>query len=284
MIEQCKQKPHKQTGIVLVMTLIMVFILAGLAITISSIPTNDQRIAGNSRDMILAQQSANAAISQAKTWLGSNWVNNQSLISTPLSCGRNIQATTFNVDSYVNNSSSWWSSNGCSATTYPSGLASAPVYIIKYLGPDPMNHVDVYHIIARGVGVNPNTIAYADVITTKGVTGGVSVSSSTPGAKLTTVAIPHGGGASPYTTYTANGTGVGNFGWGGVWNSWCQQGVPAYGGCNRDASGRVQVWGYSGNDTPSCRYRVGPWTAGGASAPSGVNLPSGSGNVYIYCY
>lgn len=277
----------KQQGIVLVITLIMVFVLAGLAIIVSSIPTNDQRIAGNSRDLMLAQQAANAAIVEAKQLLAKTWINNQALNTTPLPapCGKPVNANAVKFDNYVTQNLGWWSGFGCQGSNYPAGLAAKPIYIVKYNGADANTHKDIYHIIARGVGINSSTVAYADVMVSGPARIGGAVPAGTPGSRVITYATPNGGGVAARTAIMATNSFVGGGGWGGVWNSWCISGVPSYGGCNRDASGMVQVWGYSGNDSPPCRYRIGQWVQpGNPGAPSAISLPSGSGGQLITCY
>lgn len=280
--------PKKQQGVVLVITLLMVFILAGLAITISAIPTTDQRIAANTRDQILANEAANAALAEAKTWLVNNWINNASLPKN--NCGKAIQPNTFGFTNYAANQASWWTTYGCNGTKYPNTVSVPPSYIIIYLDCNASGNVnaDVFLVLARGVGATTTATAFAEGTVLKGPGGG-SASSGTPGARLITGSKP--GFSANWTGYLANNmsAGIPQSAWGSgtvFWGGWCPSGASISVACSRNCAGQVQINGYSGSDPAPCQTKYGAWVnPGNPATVSTIQLKDGNGTWRaISCY
>lgn len=275
---------HKQHGVVLVIILLMIFILAGLAVTIAMVPTQDQRIAGNFNDQVLATQAANAAIAEAEVWITTNWINNQALGNT--ACGQPIlNAQSYAISGYSTIGSSWWSSTGCSATNYPSGVNQAPIYIILYLGCDANNSVDLYQIIAQGVGASPTTIVFSEKTISKGVFGTTEgTDAGTSGALQVSLSVgPSGAVKRSYPLGTGMSFGVYLDDMGLFTpvttgpNGKCLSGESGYAICQRNCVGNIRVGGYAANDTHSCEVKFGIWAATGDS--SSIQLKDQNGNM-----
>jgi hypothetical protein len=251
------QNPHRaQKGIILVATLIIVSIVAGLAITLAYLPVTDQRIIANIQDQIIAKQAAEIAATDANGAI-SSWRHMTALPAGTCGSGNGkMQDTNFNLDNYATQPLSWWQANGCNAVSSLPGSSQGAMFIVKYLGCDINNNLSLYQIITRGVGASPKTIAYFDKVVTSAPSGNPGgVTSSTPGAALVSVFV--GGGLQRRVWISQEGS-TGFVPTGG-WNGWCQSGVAVWIGCSRNCAGQVRASGYTGGDNPPCQWRAGPW-------------------------
>jgi Tfp pilus assembly protein PilX len=253
---QVKQK--KQKGIVLVMALLMIFILTGLMTILISLPITDQRVVSNTQDQILATQAAQTAYNQG-VMAASSWQHATNLPTSACASGK-IVNTTFNLDNYPMQPISWWAANGCNANSLPASSSGA-LYIVKYLGCDTNNNVDLFQVIARGTGKTPTSVAFFDATVRIG-TNSFAATSSTPGATLVSLRI--NGSLYRQAWVNISGTLPGSQPPG--WTGTCVQGVSSWVSCIRNCQGQVQAIGYSGADTPvSCAWKRGPWSATSSS-------------------
>lgn len=292
---------RRQKGVILIATMLMVSILAGLAATLSLAPITDQRAAANTADQQLAKQSMDSAIVQARQWLIWNWANTATMPvsaacpSFPYPSGAllPILGTTFNIDTYNTKpiTDAFWN-NGCPSAKSPAGVAQAAKFVIKYLGYNQRDNVDLFKIVAIGVGKTTDTTVYGER-TIKYYSGGNgNVNASTPGAIQITMS--HGNmyayGASAQNRYVqrkgSTGVNLGGWGWGCV-EGWCIWGCSGWMTCERDGGNRLRVSAASGSDNPACTFRLGPWVncPGGKSSvqvPSGTSRCGGSPQT-MYC-
>jgi len=289
-------RSKRQKGVILIATLLMVAILAALSIALVTAPTSDQKIAGSTQDQILAKQSANAAIEEARAWLTYIW-NNSTTIPVTASCPGSaptaqgtllpILGSSFSTDAYTTKAITdpFWA-NGCTAHNTPICdpqnpsicVAQNGTYIIKYLGYYPSAVIDLYQVIALGVGVSSSTNAYSEALIQLGPSGNnTNINQNTPGAFNVTISAGqlHAWGPSTPTQrwvqrMGAAGANLGGWGW-GCFVGWCIEGVSGWQTCQVNGANQVRVSAYSGDDSPPCVTRFGPW----------VNCPGGTSSLQI---
>lgn len=176
--------PKAQSGVALVVALLMLLILSLLAVASVDKVNISERIAGNQRDMNSAFQAAEAALLEGERWVlnpPGGIVLNPPVLST--SCSGSACATAVwdtSANGHANDSvrfesgseQAWrdidWpnksrelsvsggaGNNGASMTE----LASNPRYVIEYLGSGSIGATNVFYfrITARAVGVTPNS-------------------------------------------------------------------------------------------------------------------------------
>lgn len=95
--------PHKQQGIALVMSMIMLLMMTLLGLSAMKTSLMEEKMAGNSRDVELAFQAAETALRDAEIWIA-NQVNEPVDTST----GTNRVWTLDTMDPDTTNAVSWW--------------------------------------------------------------------------------------------------------------------------------------------------------------------------------
>jgi len=140
----------KQSGVVLVISLVMLLLLTLIGLTGMQTTTLEEKMAGNSKDRNIAFQAAESTLAVAEAFI---LANASPTTTTSLACLNTVPA----VDSCYFNNTAWLNSN--SAVT-PTGfgnnfnLPEDPRYIIKKIsGTAP----PVFVITVRAVGSQPGT-------------------------------------------------------------------------------------------------------------------------------
>ena len=127
------QQKKKQTGAVLVMSLMFVFVLALIGVSSTQTASLELKMSANSRDKGLAFQAAEAALRDAESWLGTT-------VPLPVFDGTEIGL----VQASESGSSPVWSllswqdsdSRGYSSTL--NNIGEQPRYMVEELPPMPM--------------------------------------------------------------------------------------------------------------------------------------------------
>jgi type IV pilus assembly protein PilX len=155
-------RPVSEQGVALIVGLVILAVLSLIGVAAFSISTQEERMAGNSRDRVRAFQAAEAALRECEHYVASgnakfNGSDGTYLAPAPPGAAK---ADTIN-----------WSTAGAGAVyTYTSTLnpewSSPPVCIAEQFQVQrgsnglgnavPATNVD--HITARGYGSNPNTV------------------------------------------------------------------------------------------------------------------------------
>lgn len=170
---------QRQQGAVLVVGLLILVMLTLIGVTAMSSGMMDERMAGNSRDLNLAFQAAEAALRDGELYIQKS-ISPASGFSSTCASGLCLPPTV-STPWYV--SIDWISSSvtrtygsGTSATSLPF-VASQPKYIIESIGKPaavvgtsialgikPSSTGDAYRISARGVGARAETKVLAQSI------------------------------------------------------------------------------------------------------------------------
>lgn len=159
-----------ERGSVLIVSLVMLIVMTLIGITSVSTSSLQERMAGNTRDMALAFQAAEAALRSAETWFEETPGAGKAFGSQP-------GMYTFGTHPRIHAAETW-----ASARPYPGhidGVAEQPRFILEELGTigdnanslTDMNitnygddtggeQLTAARITARGVGGTPGTVVY----------------------------------------------------------------------------------------------------------------------------
>jgi type IV pilus assembly protein PilX len=157
----------KQSGAALVVSLIFLVLLTLIAITAMQSTILQERMAGNTRDHMLAFEAAEAAIQGAENALGAGALpSGAGVYLVPNSSPAAAYTSTHDWDNYP------WATN---AATLPGtlGVAQQPQYVIERLTntqcvlanvmhnikAGPQTGAGYFRITARGTGGTPNAVA-----------------------------------------------------------------------------------------------------------------------------
>jgi len=122
--------PKRQTGAVLVVSLVMLLLLTLISTTAMQTTSLEEKMAGNMRDKDLAFQAAESALKSAEAILDSSAILNFSTAGTG---GLYSSTSTIPTDTAVL-ADNFWTSNPVATSTVTSlGTASTPKYIIQQL-------------------------------------------------------------------------------------------------------------------------------------------------------
>jgi type IV pilus assembly protein PilX len=165
---------HKQQGVALVVSLIILVSLTMLGLTSIQRTTTDLSMAGNQREIGLMFQAAEMGLVQAEDFIENS--NTNADFSDPSLGLHTVQAnvTTYNGPKYFD--ASEWTSKSQTATTSLAAYEQ-PRYMIEYLGDRKQNAlaavniggygtqttgeiVSIYRSTARGVGLTGNSFRY----------------------------------------------------------------------------------------------------------------------------
>jgi type IV pilus assembly protein PilX len=175
---------QKQTGVVLVISLIMLVLLTLLGVTAMQVTGLEEKMAGNMKSNNLAFQSAETALREGETWLGSRTsepaVDSATLWAFNAMDPGPTNSTPWWFDTVRN--ATWWSANGVQSTAimegYPTtGTTNKPYNIIefKYFASDTLNigtnnpppGMNYYQITAKGTGPNGQSRQLVQSITAR---------------------------------------------------------------------------------------------------------------------
>lgn len=156
-----------QTGAVLFVGLMMLLIMSLIAVTSMQGSTLEERMAGNTRDSLVALQTAEAALKAAETFLDTSVINSAAFDSNG------------NDGLYDNSNDELWKTlawNAGDSRSHagfnPDNVGSAPRYVIQHISETTVapnlvvqnyrenqatQTVQLYRITARGTGGSDNT-------------------------------------------------------------------------------------------------------------------------------
>ena len=157
-----------QRGATLIVSLVLLIVLTLIGVTAMSTSSLEEKMAGNSRDMNLAFQAAEAALKDAEEFLRTGFItaaafdgNNPGLYPTPAAGNPPPDVYSENV----------WTT-ALTATTNLDGISAQPRYIIEYMGTVGENDInvinkatsgnttEVFRITARGTGGSSNAVVH----------------------------------------------------------------------------------------------------------------------------
>jgi len=152
---------HQQRGAVLAVSLIMLLLLTILGITAIQTTTMQERMAGNSRDLNMAFQAAEAALRKGEIDLTA------ATVPAFDGTGGHFTPAALNADEIWETID--WSTSAINYTTTLYGVAAQPQYIVEELPTIAKNTgsleaglagtVQFYRITSRAVGATSNSIA-----------------------------------------------------------------------------------------------------------------------------
>lgn len=155
--------PPSQRGAVLAISLVILLLLTLIGVTAMSTTTLEEKMAGNTRDLNLAFQAAEAALREGEAWVMDQTVEPDTCDTAPCDVWELKAAT----EEFASQSHSWWTANAREYGTAGGnpdidGVSSDPRFLIEYLsfessgtltrGQDPQTGDTFYRITARGTG------------------------------------------------------------------------------------------------------------------------------------
>lgn len=156
-----------ERGAALITGLIFMVVLTLLSMAAMRTTLLEEKMAGNSRDIDLAFQSAEAALRAGEQELNAATLPTFGTTGAYLTSAGN---STRGYDSYWTQTHTWNSSDSAALSTVPVGVYSAPRFVIEQmpsvaggggsLKAGPITQSGIYRITARGIGGNSNTRIY----------------------------------------------------------------------------------------------------------------------------
>lgn len=174
---------NKQSGAVLVLSLLMLFVLTLIGVSSINTTTMEEKMSGNSRNQQLAFHAAEIAIREAEIFL--TITSNPPALFTATSGANGLYTLSKGPSNYNATDKGWWANSANGRKTYgvkpklttPTyDLASAPQYTIEYRGvskqkeaTDPtlsggesvnegQGGIAIFRITARGTGLTDNAV------------------------------------------------------------------------------------------------------------------------------
>jgi type IV pilus assembly protein PilX len=161
-----------QRGIALIVGLVILAVLSLLGIAAFSITTQEERMAGNSRDRIVAFEAAEAALRGCETYLSAHDTSVFGANAGGMYVGPTDSSQPSKAESSVAQSELWWqtAANAMQVTVPNSPASVKPSCIAEWItlypsagytignAQNPTNAANVAHITAHGYGVNSNTV------------------------------------------------------------------------------------------------------------------------------
>ncbi len=162
MITKQLTSKNKQTGVVLVVSLIMLLLLTLIGVTGTQVTTLEEKMAGNSRDQNVAFQAAEATLVEAETFI----LTQLSTGDATYNVGGGLLSSTQAEPADFFLAATWTGTNSVVTSdgfrdyfVNNSGLTIAnPRYIIKRIGVIGSSPVrTAFRITARAQGISPGT-------------------------------------------------------------------------------------------------------------------------------
>jgi type IV pilus assembly protein PilX len=149
----------KQSGAVLMVSMIMLLLLSIIGVTGSQVTSLEEKMAGNSYDQNIAFQSAEEALRSAEQVINAPGFNITTFDGTNNATGR--FSPTDRPD--YTNANTWVNTSAQAANVIPL-VATQPRYFIHYIGNQPSDPLDpssipisMFRIVARGTGRQDTT-------------------------------------------------------------------------------------------------------------------------------
>jgi type IV pilus assembly protein PilX len=154
--------PTASRGIALIVGLVILAILSMIGVAAFSISTQEERMAGNSRDRMRAFEAAEAALRDCENFVAASGT------AVFTGTGGMYQAPADSTTAWLSEKpESWWQTAGKVRQLAGNGSAVAPACIAEHftvsrgtapLGTPQIQAGDIAHITAHGYGLNPNTV------------------------------------------------------------------------------------------------------------------------------
>ena len=155
----------KQSGMVLVISLIMLLLLTLIGVTAMQVTGLEEKMAGNMKNSNAAFQSAEIALRDRELWLQTNKPSEDDINATTL---WSLNATDSDITDatpwWQEKNDAWWAANGIISTLVATEVNTAPYSIVeyKYFKLDVLNigtatipsGQHFYQITSRGTGGN----------------------------------------------------------------------------------------------------------------------------------
>jgi type IV pilus assembly protein PilX len=167
-------QPAFERGIALIVGLVILAVLSLIGVAAFSISTQEERMAGNSRDRIRAFEAAEAALRDCEDYIAAN---GSAGFSAAAGMYQAPGSSAFPpvTESSAAQSESWWRDTSkvrqlpatyaaANSNAYPPSCVAEKFTLpnSNWGGPgtplDSTNSVNVAHVTAHGYGLNPNTI------------------------------------------------------------------------------------------------------------------------------
>lgn len=165
-----------ERGIALIVGLVILAVLSLIGVAAFSITTQEERMAGNSRDRMRAFEQAEAALRGCEEYIHNN--GGVTLFYSPAGTYAGIYpgpSTSISPSITEGKSESWWQTPGSSTqvmqvtvpnsdTTYKPACVAESLVLFPNSGytvgnpQNSANSANVAHITAHGYGLNPNTV------------------------------------------------------------------------------------------------------------------------------
>tara|TARA_R110002111_G_scaffold8723_3_gene31412 strand:- start:1062 stop:1607 length:546 start_codon:yes stop_codon:yes gene_type:complete len=170
---------RKQSGVVLIISLIMLVLLTLIGVTAMQVTGLEEKMAGNMKSNNLAFQSAETALREGENWLATRTAE-PPVDSAPVWAFNDMDpdsadSTPWWFDSERN--ATWWSANAVQPSVTLNGVPTDPLYLIefKYFASDTLNigtnnpppGVNYYQITAKGTGANAQSRQLLQSITAR---------------------------------------------------------------------------------------------------------------------
>lgn len=255
---QHKQR-RKQEGVIILVGVIMLFILAGLSITLLSNSVSEQVVAHESADIALAKQAANDAVEAGKKALLDTWaVGDTECSSSPCTCGSGLPcvwtASTFSSLDFTQMSASSWNSFGTNISDFNPTVAASPQYIIVDLGCDTASSRNRYLVVGRGVGGEAATVSFSQEILS------VPVNQNNASSSNNTIFVNAFVDSTLTTSFTMAPSTMSSSFFVNNTGSLCPAGTSSYAHCEMNCAGSVRVMAWTFDN--GCAPTYGPWAQG----------------------
>lgn len=132
--------PVRQRGAVLIVSMLLLLVLTVLGVAMMRMTGMQERMAGNTRDMGLAFQGAEAGLRDGEGWLRAQ-VNQPASTGTLSTCAATAVCQRFGASNIpvlpldiASQTQTWWNTNGRVPTNSIAQLRSQPRYVIEEAG------------------------------------------------------------------------------------------------------------------------------------------------------
>lgn len=267
-------KNKKGKGSILVVSLVFLFVLAGLSVMVLSTTSSEKRMAHNDEDYLLAKQSAETAVGTAIQSLIDTWnVGIAECTAVGCACPSGSicvwDDSVFDGIDMTQQTASWWNSYATTISKSNPALFGGPQYIIIDLGCDQINCNNIFRIITRGVGGSQQSVAFSDV------TYAMPLSNQNITTSQTTNVYGQVNGLIQQNFVMSPSTVSGPFYNSGTCSS---GGTNAY--CQLNCVGLVRVVAWTTDNNNGCTPYYGPW----ANGTSSVQVYDHPKNPVISCF
>lgn len=157
--------PRAERGVALITGLIFMVVLTLISMAALRTTLLEEKMSGNTRDIDLAFQSAEAALRAGESVLNGASLPPFAATGAYLTASSGRSNTTYWTQTF-----GWGTSDTVALSTVPLGSYSAPQFVIEQmpsgvaggfsLKAGPITQAGMYRITARGTGGNPNTHIY----------------------------------------------------------------------------------------------------------------------------